>query len=200
MIVVIDNYDSFTYNLVQYFRQLDNQVRVYQTHEISPREITRIHPDLIVLSPGPGNPEDALTSQKVLEAFHTTIPILGVCLGHQAIVKFFGGEVIKGKKPMHGKISSIIHDQLGVFEGILSPASVTRYHSLIAERSTMPACLKVTAYTEDGTVMGVRHKKYPVEGLQFHPESIMSEAGMQMLANVYCNAKRWTMSSIQKEV
>ncbi|SEA04509.1 para-aminobenzoate synthetase component 2 [Thalassobacillus cyri] len=200
MIVVIDNYDSFTYNLVQYFRQLDHQVRVCQNHEISPQEIDQLQPDLIVLSPGPGNPDEAQTSREVLDEFHTRIPVLGVCLGHQAIVKFFGGEVIKGEKPMHGKVSCITHDQLGAFEGIPSPTLVTRYHSLIAERSSMPESLDITAKTEDGVIMGVRHKEYPVEGLQFHPESILSDAGFHMLENVYRNAQRWGMRSLREEV
>ncbi|MFG6113831.1 anthranilate synthase component II [Halobacillus sp. MO56] len=200
MIVVIDNYDSFTYNLVQYFRQLDKQVRVYQNHEISPQEIAQLQPDLIVLSPGPGNPDDAQTSRELLEEFYTRIPVLGVCLGHQAIVKFFGGEVIKGEKPMHGKVSYITHDQLGAFRGIPSPTLVTRYHSLTAKRSSMPESLDITAETKDGVIMGVRHKEYPVEGLQFHPESILSDAGFHMLENVYRNAKRWGMRSLREEV
>nr|WP_085506746.1 aminodeoxychorismate/anthranilate synthase component II [Thalassobacillus devorans] len=200
MVVIIDNYDSFTYNLVQYFRQMDEQVLVYRNNQVTVKELQRLGPDLIVLSPGPGRPEDTLGNQVILDTFHALIPILGVCLGHQAIVTYFGGNVVKGARPVHGKVSKIIHDYHGAFRNLPSPSLVTRYHSLVAERNTMPESLMVTAETEDGVVMGVRHKKYPIEGLQFHPESILSETGLQMLENVYRNAKCWTMRSIQEEV
>ncbi|GGC96453.1 hypothetical protein GCM10007216_29060 [Thalassobacillus devorans] len=200
MVVIIDNYDSFTYNLVQYFRLMDEQVLVYRNNQVTVKELQRLGPDLIVLSPGPGSPKDTLGNQVILDTFHAIIPILGVCLGHQAIVTYFGGNVVKGARPVHGKVSRITHDHQGAFHNLPSPALVTRYHSLAAERITMPESLMITAETEDGIVMGVRHKEYPIEGLQFHPESILSETGLQMLENVYRNAKRWAMRSIQKEV
>lgn len=191
MIVVIDNHDSFTYNLVHYFKQLDPDVQVYQNTGITAAEIARLSPDLIVLSPGPGRPAGSGATREALGSLSGTIPILGVCLGHQTIVEHFGGRIVKGRQPMHGKVSLIDHDGSGLFEGIANPANVTRYHSLIADPETMPACLKVTAFSEDGAVMGVQHTELPVAGIQFHPESILTHDGFAMLRNCYNQAKAW---------
>lgn len=191
MIVIIDNHDSFTYNLVHYFKQLDPDVRVYQNRGITAAEIADLSPDLLVLSPGPGRPAESGATREALGSLSGTIPILGVCLGHQTIVEHFGGRVVKGRQPMHGKVSLVNHDGSGLFEGIVNPATVTRYHSLIAERETMPPCLKVTAATEDGVVMGVQHIELPVAGIQFHPESILTHDGFAMLRNCYSQAKAW---------
>jgi anthranilate synthase/aminodeoxychorismate synthase-like glutamine amidotransferase len=188
MILIIDNYDSFTYNLVQYFRQLDRSVVVYRNDEVTVEEIEKEDPDLIVLSPGPGNTDETGVSKEVLKTFHHHYPMLGICLGHQLIVDFFGGRVAKGQKPMHGKVSSITHDGRTVFEGIPSPMNVTRYHSLITPENTIPSSLEVSAYTEDGVVMAIRHKGYPIEGIQFHPESILTDHGFEMLDNAYRRA------------
>ncbi|KHE71436.1 aminodeoxychorismate/anthranilate synthase component II [Halobacillus sp. BBL2006] len=188
MILIIDNYDSFTYNLVQYFKQLDRNVAVYRNDEVTVEEIEKEDPDLLVLSPGPGHPDETGVSKEVLKTFHHRFPILGICLGHQLIVDFFGGTVAKGQKPMHGKVSSITHDGGTVFEGILSPMNVTRYHSLITPSENIPASLEVSAYTDDGVVMAIRHKDYAVEGIQFHPESILTENGFEILENAYRKA------------
>ncbi|MBM7571008.1 anthranilate synthase component II [Aquibacillus albus] len=191
MIIIIDNYDSFTYNLVQYYKQLDPDVHVYRNDEISISNIDRLNPDIIVLSPGPGKPTESGNCKEIVSKFHKTIPIFGVCLGFQLIVEFFGGKVIKGEQPMHGKISNIHHIQDGVFNSIPNPTKVTRYHSLIADSTSIPEELVVTARTNDGVIMGVRHLKHPIEGIQFHPESILTEHGFQMIENHYHIARTW---------
>ncbi|WP_100012722.1 anthranilate synthase component II [Lentibacillus sediminis] len=185
MIVIIDNYDSFTYNLLQYYKQITSDVCVYKNDEVTVQQIERIHPHLIVLSPGPGTPEETGISRNIIEAFHQQTPIFGVCLGLQLIVEFFGGSIVKGPQPMHGKVTKVAHDQLGVFAQVPSPAYVTRYHSLIADSNTLPAQLEISSLDDKGTIMGIRHKKHPVEGVQFHPESILTEHGFQMIQNSY---------------
>lgn len=199
MIVIIDNHDSFTYNLVHYLEQLDPDVRVYQNMEIDARAIAELSPELLVLSPGPGRPAQYGTTREALEFLSGVIPILGVCLGHQTIVEHFGGSIVKGEQPMHGKVSLVFHDGDGLYKGIASPATVTRYHSLIADKASMPDCLKVTAVSEDGVVMGVRHKELPVAGIQFHPESILTTDGFAMLRNSYIQAKVWKQNAEKGE-
>lgn len=191
MIAVIDNYDSFTYNLVQYFTQLSSEVRVFQNDQVTAEDIASLSPELIVLSPGPGRPQKGGASWEIVNSFAHQIPILGVCLGHQAIIHYFGGNIVKGSQPVHGKVSSMIHDQTGLFAGVSLPTQVTRYHSLVADEKTWPDCLLVTARAEDGTVMGFRHKSLPVTGIQFHPESILTIDGFQMLKNSYEEAIDW---------
>lgn len=191
MIVIIDNYDSFTYNLVQYYKQIASDVRVFRNDEVTVQQINQLHPQLIVLSPGPGTPKDTGESRNILKTFHQSTPIFGVCLGFQLIVEFFGGSIIKGAQPMHGKVTPLEHDRLGVFTSISSPASVTRYHSLIVEKHSLPAELTISSIDDRGTIMGVRHQTYPVEGVQFHPESILTEHGFQMIQNSYEQALLW---------
>lgn len=183
MLLMIDNYDSFTYNLVQYFGELGEDVRTYRNDEITIAEIEALKPDHIVVSPGPCSPREAGISIDVLKHFAGKVPLLGVCLGHQAIGDAFGGKVIRAKQVMHGKVSTIETTQDGVFAGLPKHFDVTRYHSLAIERETLPDCLEVTAWTPDGEIMGVRHKTLAVEGVQFHPESILSEHGHALLAN-----------------
>ncbi len=183
MLLVIDNYDSFTYNLVQYFGELGEEVRTVRNDEITLDEIDAMQPDRICISPGPKAPKDAGLSLDILREFKGKLPILGVCLGHQAIGEAFGGKVIRAKQVMHGKTSLIAHTGVGVFKGLPSPFTVIRYHSLAIERASLPACLEVTAWTDDGEIMGVRHKEFDIEGVQFHPESILSEHGHALLKN-----------------
>lgn len=183
MLLMIDNYDSFTYNLVQYFGELGADVRTFRNDEITIEEIEALKPDHICVSPGPCSPHEAGISVPVLQHFAGKIPLLGVCLGHQAIGEAFGGKVIRAKQVMHGKVSTIETTQEGVFAGLPKHFDVTRYHSLAIERETLPDCLAVTAWTPDGEIMGVRHKTLDVEGVQFHPESILSEHGHALLAN-----------------
>ena len=183
MLLMIDNYDSFTYNLVQYFGELGEDVRVYRNDAISLKEIAAMKPDRIVVSPGPCAPAQAGVSVAAIREFAGKIPILGVCLGHQSIGEAFGGRVVHARKPMHGKLSPIHHAGKGVFTGLPNPFTATRYHSLAIERDSLPDCLEITAWTEDGEIMGVRHKNLAVEGVQFHPESIMTEQGHELLAN-----------------
>ncbi len=190
MIIIIDNQDSFTYNLVHYFEQLDQSVLVFQNNELTATQLQERMPDLIVLSPGPGRPAAAGASRDVLTALSGRFPVLGVCLGHQTIVEHFGGKVTKGKQPMHGKVSKLTHDSKGLFNGITNPTFVTRYHSLVSEEK-MPDCLEVTARSEDDAIMAVRHKHLPIEGIQFHPESVLTTEGFQMLENSYRLAKQW---------
>jgi anthranilate synthase component 2 len=180
---MIDNYDSFTYNIVQYFGELGEDVRTYRNDEITIEEIEALGPKRICISPGPKSPKDAGISVEVLRHFKGKLPILGVCLGHQAIGDAFGGNIIRAKQVMHGKTSLIAHTGEGVFKDIPSPFTVIRYHSLAIERASLPSCLEVTAWTDDGEIMGVRHKEYDIEGVQFHPESILSEHGHKMLQN-----------------
>ena len=183
MLLMIDNYDSFTYNIVQYFGELGEEVRTVRNDEITIEEIERLHPDRICISPGPKAPRDAGVSVDVIKHFKGKLPILGVCLGHQAIGEAFGGKIVRAKQVMHGKTSLVAHTGVGVFKGIPSPFTVIRYHSLAIERATLPDCLEVTAWTDDGEIMGVRHKEYDIEGVQFHPESILSEHGHALLKN-----------------
>jgi anthranilate synthase component 2 len=183
MLLMIDNYDSFTYNLVQYFGELGQEVKVFRNDAISVAEIARLAPDYLVVSPGPGTPQQAGVSLAAIRAFAGKIPLLGVCLGHQAIGEAFGGRVVHAQRLMHGKVSPVQHADQGVFKGLPNPLSCTRYHSLAVERETLPPMLKVTAWTEDGEIMGLRLKTLAVEGVQFHPESILSERGHDLLAN-----------------
>lgn len=183
MILVIDNYDSFTYNLVQYLGELGEEVTVFRNDEIDIQGIEALAPDHILISPGPCTPNEAGISLETIEHFKGKIPIFGVCLGHQAIGQAFGGQVVRAERLMHGKTSPILHNGTSVFEGLPSPFTATRYHSLLVERSTLPECLEITAETEEGEIMGLRHKEYLVEGVQFHPESIITDHGHQMLRN-----------------
>ena len=183
MLLMIDNYDSFTFNLVQYLGELGEDVLVKRNDEISIAEIERLAPQKIVISPGPCSPSEAGISVAAIAAFAGKIPLLGVCLGHQAIGQAFGGRIIHAKTLMHGKTSQVHHLGKGVFGDLPSPIRATRYHSLVIERETCPPCLEVTAWTEDGEVMGVRHTSLAIEGVQFHPESIMTEHGHQLLQN-----------------
>ncbi len=188
MLLMIDNYDSFTYNLVQYFGELGVDIRVFRNDEIGVDDIADMAPDQIVISPGPCTPTEAGISVATIKTFAGKIPILGVCLGHQSIGEAFGGNIIRAKRVMHGKISAIHHEGKGVFSNLANPFNATRYHSLVIEQDSLPECLEVTAWTEndDGSmeeIMGVRHKNLAVEGVQFHPESILSEHGHQMLKN-----------------
>ena len=183
MLLMIDNYDSFTYNLVQYFSELGEEVRTYRNDEITLEEIAAMRPDRICISPGPCTPLEAGVSVPLLKQFAGKLPILGVCLGHQSTAEAFGGKVIRAKQVMHGKTSAIAHTGVGVFSDLPSPYTVTRYHSLAIERASLPECLEVTAWTEDGEIMGVRHRNYEIQGVQFHPESILSEHGHALLNN-----------------
>ena len=183
MLLMIDNYDSFTYNLVQYFGELGEDVHTYRNDEITLEKITALKPDRICISPGPCTPNEAGVSVPLLKNFAGKLPILGVCLGHQSIGAAFGGKIIRAQQVMHGKTSFIQHTALGVFKNIPNPYTVIRYHSLAIERSSLPDCLEVTAWTEDGEIMAVRHKEFAIEGVQFHPESILSEHGHALLKN-----------------
>ncbi|MBX3663269.1 MAG: aminodeoxychorismate/anthranilate synthase component II [Burkholderiales bacterium] len=183
MLLMIDNYDSFTYNLVQYFGELGEEVAVHRNDEITVDGIAHMKPDRIVVSPGPCTPNEAGVSVPAIRAFAGKIPILGVCLGHQSIGQAFGGKIVHAKQLMHGKTSLIRHQGAGVFRGLPQPFSATRYHSLVIERGTLPECLEITAWTDDGEIMGVRHRTLAVEGVQFHPESILTEHGHRMLKN-----------------
>jgi len=180
---MIDNYDSFTYNLVQYFGELGQEVRVYRNDEIDLTQIAALKPDHLVISPGPCTPNEAGVSVAAIQQFAGQIPILGVCLGHQSIGQAFGGKIVHAKQLMHGKTSEIHHKNIGVFAGLPDPFTATRYHSLVIERESLPECLEITAWTDDGEIMGVRHKTLAVEGVQFHPESILTEHGHAMLEN-----------------
>ena len=183
MLLMLDNYDSFTYNLVQYFGELGEDVRVYRNDAITLSELAKLDPARIVISPGPGTPAQAGISLSVIREFAGKIPLLGVCLGHQSIGEAFGGKVVHARKLMHGKVSPVHHHNVGVFRGLPNPVTCTRYHSLAVERETLPDCLEVTAWTDDGEIMGLRHKTLDVEGVQFHPESILTEHGHDMLKN-----------------
>jgi anthranilate synthase component 2 len=190
MILVIDNYDSFTYNLVQYLGELGNElpvaaeIQVYRNDQISLDQVRQLQPDGIVISPGPGYPNDAGVSLALIEQLGETTPILGVCLGHQSIGQVFGGSVVRAAELMHGKTSPVYHNGTGLFQGLESPFTATRYHSLVIDRPSCPDVLEITAWIEDGTIMGVRHRLYPhIQGVQFHPESILTESGKQLLRN-----------------
>jgi len=183
MLLMIDNYDSFTYNLVQYFGELEQQVEVFRNDEITVAGIEAMRPKHLVISPGPCTPNEAGVSVEAIRHFAGKIPILGVCLGHQSIGQAFGGKIVHAKQVMHGKTSGIRHEGRGVFEGLPSPFLATRYHSLVIDRDSLPEALEITATSEDGEIMGVRHRTLPVEGVQFHPESILTERGHSLLAN-----------------
>ena len=183
MLLMIDNYDSFTYNLVQYFGELGADVRVFRNYEISVEQIAALAPAQIVVSPGPCTPAEAGVSVAAIQAFAGKIPLLGVCLGHQSIGAAFGGRIVHARQLMHGKVSPVHHLDKGVFKGLPNPLTCTRYHSLAIERDSLPDCLEITAWTDDGEIMGVRHKTLAVEGVQFHPESILTERGHDLLRN-----------------
>lgn len=190
MIIVIDNYDSFTYNLVQYLGELGaelpvaKEVQVYRNDRITLAEIEALQPAAVVISPGPGRPEDAGISLELIKELGPTLPILGVCLGHQSIGQVFGGKIVSAPVLMHGKTSQVEHAGVGVFQGVESPLTATRYHSLVIEKQSCPEVLEITAWVEDGTIMGVRHREYPhIEGVQFHPESVLTTSGKQLLRN-----------------
>ena len=190
MLLVIDNYDSFTFNLVQYFGELAPHhplaadLRVHRNDELTLAQIRELQPDAILLSPGPGDPDQSGVCLDVLEQLSPRVPTLGVCLGHQAMAQVYGGRVVRATQQMHGKTSPVLHNGSGVFAGLPQPLTATRYHSLIAERESLPDCLEVTAWLEDGTIMGLRHRSYPhLQGVQFHPESVLTESGHQLLAN-----------------
>lgn len=183
MLLLIDNYDSFTYNLYQYLSELGAQVEVRRNDEVTLYEIEAMQPDHLVISPGPCTPNEAGMSCQIIEAFGPRIPTLGVCLGHQAIGQVYGGRILRAPEPVHGKTSQMYHQGVGVFRNLPSPFSANRYHSLIVERASLPDDLEITSQTEDGLIMGLRHRRYPVEGVQFHPESIMTPCGKDLLHN-----------------
>lgn len=188
MLVMIDNYDSFTYNIVQYFAELGADVRVFRNDEITVQEIEALNPDHLVISPGPCTPNESGISMEAIRYFAGKLPILGICLGHQSIGQVFGGNIIRAGQVMHGKISAIHHANTGVFAGLKNPYNATRYHSLVIDKQQLPDCLEITAWTEnpDGSmeeIMGVRHRELPIEGVQFHPESILTEHGHDLLRN-----------------
>lgn len=183
MFLMIDNYDSFVYNLVRYFEELGEKILVYRNDKISLNDIERINPEAIIISPGPKYPECAGNCMKIVEKFKESIPILGICLGHQIIGKVFGCNIIQGSEPVHGKVSVIKHCGKYVFKNIVSPMKVTRYHSLVIEKETLPDVLEITSETEDGVIMGIRHKNYLIEGVQFHPEAELTQYGHEILQN-----------------
>jgi anthranilate synthase component 2 len=183
MLLMIDNYDSFTYNLVQYFGELGEDVVVFRNDEITPHEVARLRPARIVISPGPCTPDKAGISMPLVASYDKGIPILGVCLGHQSIGQAFGGKIVHAKQVMHGKTSPIFHAGAGIFRELPNPFTATRYHSLVVERESLPDCLEITAWTEEGEIMGIRHKTLGIEGVQFHPESVLTQHGHQLLEN-----------------
>ncbi len=188
MILMIDNYDSFTYNIVQYFGELQQDITVWRNDQVTIEQIKTLAPDIIVIGPGPCDPDRAGISLEVIDTFKGVIPILGICLGHQAIGQAFGGQVVKAGEVMHGRLSAVYHNGQGVFRDLPNPSQVTRYHSLVVDKTSLPDCLEVTAWTQNADnsieeIMGVRHKSFAIEGVQFHPESILSEAGYQLLNN-----------------
>ncbi|MFC1571603.1 aminodeoxychorismate/anthranilate synthase component II [Candidatus Margulisiibacteriota bacterium] len=183
MILMIDNYDSFTYNLVQYLGELGEQLQVFRNDKITIKEIEKLKPKSIVISPGPGTPKDAGISKDVVKNFAGQIPILGVCLGEQSMAEVFGGKVVRAKRLMHGKTSEIKHDGKTIFKGLPNPFTATRYHSLIVEKASLPDCFEISATADEDEIMGIRHKEYKLEGVQFHPESILTSAGKQLLSN-----------------
>lgn len=183
MLLIIDNYDSFTYNLVQYFGELGAEMKIIRNDALTVTEIIALAPERICISPGPCTPNEAGVSCEIIATLGAKLPILGVCLGHQSIGQVYGGEVVRADRLMHGKTSPIHHQQASVFAGLPSPFEATRYHSLIVKRETLPDCLEITAWTEEGEIMGLRHREHPVHGVQFHPESILTQHGKQMLKN-----------------
>jgi anthranilate synthase component 2 len=198
MIVMIDNYDSFTYNLVQYLRELGMPVEVFRNDKISVREIGDINPSGIVISPGPGRPEQAGISLELLNDFSGKVPILGVCLGHQAIAMAFGGDVISAKRLMHGKTSQVQADGKKIYKGIKSPFQAMRYHSLVVSRENFPSSLTIVSEADDGEIMGIRHQEHPTEGIQFHPESIMTPVGKRLLRNFLKIIEKWTEDELKE--
>jgi para-aminobenzoate synthetase component 2 len=189
MFLMIDNYDSFVYNLVRYFQELDEEIKVFRNDKISISDIYNMKPMGIIISPGPKTPEESGVSKEIFKEFKGKIPILGICLGHQTFAYAFGGKTIKGKEPVHGKLSLIYHDGRGLFCGLKNPFMVTRYHSLTVDPSSLPEELQITSQTEDGVIMGLRHKKYVIESLQFHPEAELTEHGHELLKNFIKIAK-----------
>lgn len=183
MLIMIDNYDSFVYNLVTYFKELKEEIITYRNDEITEEIINEINPDGIVISPGPKSPKEAGEVLNIIDKFKEKIPILGICLGHQSIGYYFGGEIIKGDTPMHGKISLISNNGQGIFKDVKEKINVTRYHSLIIKRETLPNELEITAITEDGVIMGIKHKEFPIYGVQYHPEAVLTEEGHAVLKN-----------------
>ena len=183
MLFMLDNYDSFTYNLVQYFEELGVLVQVARNNQCTIDDIEALNPDYICISPGPGNPDDAGMTLEIIKHFASKLPILGVCLGHQAIAQAFGGKIIHAKQVMHGKVSAIHHHGIDVFADLPNPLTVTRYHSLAVASESVPSCLEITAWADDGEIMGLRHKELPISAVQFHPESILSECGRDLLQN-----------------
>lgn len=190
MILMIDNYDSFVYNLVQYLNRLNEEVKVVRNDAITIEEIRTLNPEIIVISPGPCTPDEAGISKAVIEELDDEFPILGICLGHQTLGQVYGGRVIKAIQPVHGKVHPIEHLNKGVFTGLNQPLKVTRYHSLVVEKETLPDCLEVTAWTGEGEIMGLRHKEKMVEGVQFHPEAILTEQGLDLLENFLIYARK----------
>ncbi|MCC2672644.1 MAG: anthranilate synthase component 2/para-aminobenzoate synthetase component 2 [Armatimonadetes bacterium] len=189
MIVIIDNYDSFTYNLVQYLGEMGEDLRVYRNDEVTVEEVEAMQPDHLIISPGPCTPTEAGISVPLIKAMAGKVPILGVCLGHQSIGQAFGGEVVRAGRLMHGKTSPVFHRNQGVFAGLPNPFQATRYHSLVIRKETMPDCLEITAETDQGEVMGVRHKELDIQGVQFHPESVLTEGGKELLRNFVKGAR-----------
>lgn len=183
MLIMIDNYDSFVYNLVTYFKELKEEIIVYRNDKITEEIIRKINPDGIVISPGPKSPKEAGQVLNIIDKFKGEIPILGICLGHQSIGYYFGGKIIKGEKPMHGKISLISNNGEGIFKGIPKNINVTRYHSLIIKKENLPCELEITALTEDDVIMGIKHKEFPIYGVQYHPEAVLTEEGYSILKN-----------------
>jgi anthranilate synthase/aminodeoxychorismate synthase-like glutamine amidotransferase len=198
MILMIDNYDSFTYNLVQYLGELGADVRVYRNDQITVAEIERLAPTQIVISPGPCTPAEAGISCEVIRTFAGRVSLLGVCLGHQCIGEVFGGEIVRAPALFHGKTSLIYHDGKTIFRGLPRPFEATRYHSLVIRRDTLPDCLELTAETDDGVIMGVRHRELPIEGVQFHPESILTREGKQLLGNFLSQASAVQLDALQR--
>ncbi|PLS15143.1 aminodeoxychorismate/anthranilate synthase component II [Bacillus sp. M6-12] len=198
MIVMIDNYDSFTYNLVQYLGELGESLLVKRNDKITIKDLEALHPDFLMISPGPCTPDEAGISLEAIEHFAGKVPIFGVCLGHQAIGQVFGGDVVRADRLMHGKTSPIFHDGQTIFASMPNPFQATRYHSLILKKETLPQCFTVSAWTEEGEIMAIRHKELPVEGVQFHPESIMTEKGKQLLANFLELHKSYKAKSLQQ--
>jgi anthranilate synthase/aminodeoxychorismate synthase-like glutamine amidotransferase len=192
MILMIDNYDSFTYNLVQYLGELGEEVVVRRNDEISLEDMSGMRPSAIVLSPGPCSPKEAGITVEVVKTYYQSIPILGVCLGHQAIGYAFGAQVVRAGRIMHGKSSSIIHDAQTLYQGLPNPFEAIRYHSLLVDRGGFPECLEISAWTEEGEIMGLRHRKYPVEGVQFHPESILTPSGSSIIRNFIVSIKEFS--------
>lgn len=189
MILLIDNYDSFTYNLFQYIRMLGRKTTVLRNDEASVEGVRRLRPEMIVISPGPGGPEATGNCLQLLEELHTEVPFFGVCLGMQTVARFFGGAVTRARAPVHGKVRETLHDGTGLFAGLPNPLRVTRYHSLVVEEASLPTCLEVNARSREGEIMGLRHRRYPICGVQFHPEALLTQGGMDLLRNAMEGAR-----------